>query len=85
MNWVWAAFCAFWTAGVLALGLHAWRAPLKWQQQGYVDNGIGTRIDFQNVRARRLLTFSSRAFAFLAFLMAAAGVVGTLAWIGRAI
>ncbi|MGX7925790.1 hypothetical protein ACWPMX_04355 [Tsuneonella sp. HG094] len=86
MEWVWAFFAALWTLSVAALAKWAWRAPPRWRAQGFVENGLGTRIALrQRPRSFSLMLLGIRLFALLGALFALFGAAITLGWIWKAI
>ena len=86
MEWLWAAFGAVWTYLIGGLGLWSWRAPERWSKQGFVNNGLRTKIFISdNPSNFRWVNFGMKAFAVCMSAMAIAGGIVTLGWIWKAL
>ena len=86
MEWFWALMGALWTWGAGAAALWLWRAPARWDAQGYVNNGLGTTIRrADNPTYFRGVLFSMRACSIWASLFAVFGVAITVGWVWRAL
>jgi hypothetical protein len=86
MEWVWALVSVLWTLGVMAVVRTAWAMGKRWDDAGFVDNGLGTRIE----RAANPLGFSVarwgiRSFAAFGVLFVVGGIAITIAWVVKAI
>ncbi|WP_305096277.1 hypothetical protein [Croceibacterium aestuarii] len=86
MEWFWALFALLCSIGAGALAKWAWLAPVRWKAQGYLDNGLGTRIDFyESSRTFTMLNVGMRTFAVLGTVFVLLGVAVALGWIWKAI
>ena len=86
MNWLLALVAAFWTWGVGAYALWAWRAPDRWKRAGKLDSGLGTIVEIDAAKVgTRIWLASFKVFAGLGFLMAMVGAIGVAIALWRAI
>ena len=86
MEWLWALFSATCTAIVTALTKWSWEVPERWKQQGYLDNGLGTRIVLaDNPGSFRGAVWMMKAFSIWSGATALGGIVMTTGWIWKAL
>lgn len=86
MEWVWALISVFWTFGVWMVVRTAWAMGKRWDEAGFIANGLGARIE----RATNPLGFSFarwgiRFFAAFGVLFVLGGIAVTIGWIVKAI
>ncbi|MGL3821038.1 hypothetical protein [Sphingopyxis sp. R3-92] len=86
MEWVWAFISVFWTFGVWMVVRTALAMGKRWDEAGFIANGLGTRIE----RATNPLGFSLarwgiRFFAAFGVLFVLGGIAVTIGWIVKAI
>ncbi|MFN5642969.1 MAG: hypothetical protein RSE16_09830 [Sphingobium sp.] len=86
MEWLWAFFGFVWTYLVGGAALWSWRAPDRWAERGFVNNGLGNTIVMNdNPRAFRWVSFQMKVFACLLAAMAVGGVIVTIGWVWKAL
>jgi hypothetical protein len=86
MEWFWVAMSALWTWIAAAASLWLWRAPARWDAQGYIDNGLGTIIrKADRPNNFRGLLFATKAFSVWIALFAIFGFGATVARIWMAL
>jgi hypothetical protein len=86
MEWFSALFGTLWTSIAVAFVKWSWTAPDRWLEQGFIDNGLGTRITRkENPRSFQVAIWATKAFSCWAAALALGGGAMTIGWIWKAI
>jgi hypothetical protein len=84
VDWVWAAFAAFWTCAVAAYALWLWRAPDRWRRTLKANYfGFSLNIDPEKAGTRIWLA-SHKAIGAMGLAMAVIGAILTIGLLWQA-
>jgi len=86
MEWLWACVSVIWTVCALAIARTGWAMGQRWEIQGFIDNGLGTRIDrTTNPTGFAVARWGMKFFAVVGGLFVLGGIAITIGWIVKAL